>query len=80
MEGLSNGYDNTNVMLWKLGGANKKVGQYLAVTDYPYVHEVDPDTLAVKKMRMEDDLRMEKEGDQQGKKKRKKTLKHPRLD
>merc|ERR1719150_3653377 len=51
-------------MLWKLGPEDKSDGQvcffdicfisyvfflqYLAVTDFPYVHEVDPDTFAVK--------------------------------
>jgi hypothetical protein len=47
-EGVVNGYDNTNVMLWKLGPAVKETGMYIATTDYPYVHEMDPDTLAVK--------------------------------
>lgn len=40
------GYDNTNVMLWRLGSEDN--GQYIATTDYPLVHEVDMDTLAVK--------------------------------
>jgi len=48
MEGAINGFDNTNVMLWKLGPEDKSNGQYLAVTDFPYVHEIDPDTFAVK--------------------------------
>jgi len=48
MEGAVNGYDNTNVMLWKLGPADKDQGSYIAVTDFPDVHEIDPDTLAVK--------------------------------
>jgi len=47
-EGVVNGYDNTNVMLWKLGPNDKETGMYIATTDYPYVHEMDPDTLAVK--------------------------------
>jgi len=47
-EGVRNGFDNTNVMLWKLGPADKEVGMYVATTDYPMVHEIDPDTLAVK--------------------------------
>ena len=47
-EAVSNLYDNTNVMLWKLGPASKDVGSYIATTDFPYVHEIDPDTLAVK--------------------------------
>jgi hypothetical protein len=48
MEGAVNGFDNTNVMLWKLGPADKNTGTYIATTDFPYVHEMDPDTLAVK--------------------------------
>ena len=48
MEGAVNGFDNTNVMLWKLGPADKTIGSYIAVTDYPYVHEMDPDSLAVR--------------------------------
>jgi hypothetical protein len=47
MEGLVNGYDNTNVMLWKLGPEDKNIGEYLAVTDYPLVHQMDMETLAV---------------------------------
>ena len=47
MEGAVNGFDNTNVMLWKLGPADKNIGSYIAVTDYPDVHEMDPDSLAV---------------------------------
>ena len=49
MEGINNGFDNTNVMLWKLGAEDINTGEYIVVTDYPYVHEVDPDTLAVKR-------------------------------
>ena len=48
MEGAVNGFDNTNVMLWKLGPADKNTGTYISTTDFPYVHEMDPDTLAVK--------------------------------
>ena len=44
MEGINNGFDNTNVMLWKLGPEDRNIGEYIAVTDYPYVHEVDPDS------------------------------------
>ena len=46
---VANLFDNTNVMLWKLGPVNEKAGTYIATTDFPYVHEIDPDTLAVKK-------------------------------
>ena len=49
LEGTNNGFDNTNVMLWKLGPDDRTIGEYIAVTDYPYVHEVDPHTLAVKR-------------------------------
>jgi len=45
---VSNLYDNTNVMLWKLGATNSRNGTYIATTDFPVVHEIDPDTLAVK--------------------------------
>ena len=40
MEGINNGFDNTNVMFWKLGPDDRNIGEYIAVTDYPYVHEV----------------------------------------
>jgi len=46
--GTMNFYDNTNVWLWKLGPEDAEEGQYLAVTDWPQVHEVDPHTLAIK--------------------------------
>ena len=49
MEGINNGFDNTNVMLWKLGPEDRNIGEYIAVRDYSYVHEVDPDMLAVKR-------------------------------
>ena len=48
MVGVMNFYDNTNVWLWKLGPEDSAEGQYLAVTDWPQVHEVDPHTLAIK--------------------------------
>merc|ERR1712233_137084 len=48
MVGTMNFYDNTNVWLWKLGPEDKPEGQYLAVTDWPQVHEVDPHTLTIK--------------------------------
>ena len=49
VEGTMNFYDNTNVWLWKLGPEDQpEEGQYLAVTDWPQVHEVDPHTLAIK--------------------------------
>jgi len=40
------GFDNTNVMLWRLGGEHN--GQYIATTDYPLVHEMDITSLGVK--------------------------------
>ena len=49
MVGIMNFYDNTNVWTWKLGPEDKPdEGQYLAVTDWPQVHEVDPHTLTIK--------------------------------
>ena len=49
MIGIMNFYDNTNVWTWKLGPEDKPdEGQYLAVTDWPQVHEVDPHTLTIK--------------------------------
>jgi len=48
MDMMTNMYDNTNVMLWKLGPKDPSVGQYLAVTDFPQAHEIDPHTLAVR--------------------------------
>jgi carotenoid cleavage dioxygenase-like enzyme len=48
MEGAMNGFDNNNVMVWKLGPADKSKGQYIATTDYPTVHEIDPDTMRIK--------------------------------
>ena len=44
-EGMANMYDNTNVLLWRLGSPAN--GTYIATTDYPKVHYIDPDTLAV---------------------------------
>jgi len=47
MEGVINNYDNTNVILWRLGPEDKDKAQYIATTDYPLVNIIDPDTLAV---------------------------------
>jgi len=47
MEGVANSYDNTNVIMWRLGPEDKDKAQYFATTDYPLVHLIDPDTLAV---------------------------------
>ena len=35
-------------MVWKLGPADRDIGQYIATTDYPHVWEIDQDTLAVR--------------------------------
>ena len=48
MEGFSHGYDNTNVITWRLGGADSEEKTYLATTDAPLVHIIDPETLGVK--------------------------------
>merc|ERR1719369_294926 len=44
-----NWFDNTNVLVWRLGPEDKEKAQYIAVTDYPLVNEIDIDTLAVKR-------------------------------
>ena len=46
---MANGYDNMNVMVHRLGPEDKEKGQYIAVTDFPTVAEIDIDTLAFKK-------------------------------
>ena len=48
-KGVVNGFDNTNYMLWKLGSKSPDDGIYIATTKYPYIHEIDPDKLFVKK-------------------------------
>ena len=48
MEGFSHGYDNTNVITWRLGGAESEERTYLATTDAPLVNIIDPETLGVK--------------------------------
>ena len=47
MSGAMHGYDNTNVMLWRLGPEDASAATYIATTDFPLVHEVDPASLAV---------------------------------
>ena len=47
MSGAMHGYDNTNVMLWRLGPEDATAATYIATTDFPLVHEVDPVSLAV---------------------------------
>ena len=56
-EAVANLYDNTNVMMWKLGPKEKKMGSYIVTTDFPFVHEVDPDSLAVKRKLSLDPMR-----------------------
>ena len=40
-------YDNTNVILWRLGPQDPEQATYIATTDYPLVNKIDPDSLAV---------------------------------
>ena len=48
IEGFSHGYDNTNVITWRLGAADSEERTYLATTDAPLINIIDPDTLGVK--------------------------------
>ena len=48
MEGFSHGYDNTNVITWRLGGPESEERTYLATTDAPLINIIDPETLGVK--------------------------------
>ena len=45
MEGGMHGFDNTNVLLWRLG--SEANGTYIASTDYPLVNIIDPEDLGV---------------------------------
>ena len=45
MEGGMQGFDNTNVLLWRLG--SEANGTYIASTDYPLVNIIDPEDLGV---------------------------------
>ena len=47
MAGFINNYDNTNVLLWRLGPEDPSNATYIATTDFPLVHMINPDTLAV---------------------------------
>ena len=47
VRGVANQYDNTNVILWRLGPEDVNNATYIATTDYPLVHFIDPETLAV---------------------------------
>jgi len=40
-------FDNTNVILWRLGPEDPNNATYIATTDYPVVHKIDPESLAV---------------------------------
>ena len=45
IEGGLHGFDNTNVLLWRLGSETN--GTYIASTDYPLVNIIDPEHLGV---------------------------------
>lgn len=47
IEGFAHLYDNTNVILGRLGPEYPEQATYIATTDYPLVNKIDPDTLAV---------------------------------
>jgi len=47
VEAIINNYDNTNVILWRLGPEDINNATYMATTDYPLVHFMDPESLAV---------------------------------
>lgn len=47
VEGFMHLYDNTNVILWRLGPQDPEQATYIATTDYPLVNKIDPDSLAV---------------------------------
>ena len=47
IEGFINAFDNTNVVVWRLGPEDRDNATYIATTDYPLVNKIDPDTLAV---------------------------------
>ena len=46
-QGFLNNYDNTNVILWRLGPEDPNNATYIATTDYPLVNKIDPVSLAV---------------------------------
>ena len=47
LQGFLNMFDNTNVVVWRLGAEDRNNATYIATTDYPLVNKIDPDTLAV---------------------------------
>ena len=47
MAGMLHLYDNTNVILWRLGPEDPDNATYIATTDYPLVNLIDPVSLAV---------------------------------
>merc|ERR1712136_372716 len=50
MQGLKNGFDNTNTHVWRYGSStNKAEAQYVAITDYPTQTEFGVDSLDFKR-------------------------------
>merc|ERR1719384_1144309 len=47
MAGILHLYDNTNVLMWRLGPEDPDNATYIATTDYPLVNFIDPVSLAV---------------------------------
>ena len=47
MAGLVHMFDNTNVLLWRLGPEDPDSATYIATTDYPLVNIIHPLSLAV---------------------------------
>ena len=47
MSSLLHGYDNTNVILWRLGPEDPQNATYIATSDVPLVNMIDPESLAV---------------------------------
>ena len=47
MAGMLHMYDNTNVILWRLGPEDPDNATYIATTDYPLVNMIDPVSLAL---------------------------------
>ena len=46
-QGFMQGYDNTNVIFWRLGPEDPANASYVASTDAPLVHIMDPESLGV---------------------------------
>ena len=47
LELMSSLFDNTNVILWRLGAEDPTNATYIATTDYPLVHYINPFTMDV---------------------------------